>query len=86
MTITGIAADSTIAGGKGSRAGRRLTALVAMLAGAVIGAALVLYVHIVYPLAIALAVTAVAAASSGWWVGPTPPGPTPSGKEIAPER
>jgi hypothetical protein len=65
MTITGIAADSTIAGGKGARAGRRLTALVAMLAGAVIGAALVLYVHIVYPLAIALAVTAVAAASSG---------------------
>jgi uncharacterized membrane protein YoaK (UPF0700 family) len=65
MTITGIAADSTIAGGKGSRAGRRLTALVAMLAGAVIGAALVLYVHIVYPLAIALAVTAVVAATSG---------------------
>ncbi|HWF58451.1 MAG TPA: YoaK family protein [Candidatus Dormibacteraeota bacterium] len=65
MTITGIAADSTIAGGKGSRAGRRLTALVAMLAGAVIGAALVLYVHIVYPLAIALGVTVVVAATSG---------------------
>jgi uncharacterized membrane protein YoaK (UPF0700 family) len=64
LTITGIAADSTIAGGEGSRAGRRLIAVAAMLAGAVIGAALLLYVQIVYPLVIALIVTAGVAAAT----------------------
>src|SRR4051812_3337715 len=40
MTITGIAADSTIAGGRGSKAGRRLVAAAAMLGGAFVGAVL----------------------------------------------
>jgi uncharacterized membrane protein YoaK (UPF0700 family) len=61
LTITGIAADSTIAGGKGSIAGRRLTSIAAMLTGALIGAALVIHVHIAYTLVIALvAMTLVA--------------------------
>jgi uncharacterized membrane protein YoaK (UPF0700 family) len=64
MTITGVAADSRAAGGQGSKAGRRLIAIGAMLAGAVVGAALVLHAPIVYPLAIALGVTVVAAATS----------------------
>jgi uncharacterized membrane protein YoaK (UPF0700 family) len=64
LTITGITADSTLAGGRGSRAGRRLIAVGAMLVGAVIGAALVLNRGSVYPLVIALVVTAVAAATS----------------------
>jgi uncharacterized membrane protein YoaK (UPF0700 family) len=64
LTLTGIAADSTIAGGHGSRAGRRLIAVAAMLAGAVIGAALVLRVHIVYPLVIAVVVLAIVAATA----------------------
>jgi uncharacterized membrane protein YoaK (UPF0700 family) len=64
LTITGITADSTLAGGRGSRAGRRLTAVAAMLVGAVIGAALVLNGGSVYPLVIALIVTAVAAVTS----------------------
>ncbi len=64
LTITGIAADSTIAGGTGSIAGRRLTSVAAMLAGAVVGAALVIHVHIVYPLVIALVVTAIVAATT----------------------
>ncbi|HEY6318828.1 MAG TPA: DUF1275 family protein, partial [Acidimicrobiia bacterium] len=64
LTITGIAADSTIAGGKGSIAGRRLTSIAAMLTGALIGAALVINVHIAYPLVIALvAMTLVAIAT-----------------------
>lgn len=64
MTITGVAADSSLAAGPGSRAGRRLIAVAAMLVGAVIGAALVLNGRVVYPLVIALIVTAVAAATS----------------------
>jgi uncharacterized membrane protein YoaK (UPF0700 family) len=62
LTITGIAADSALAGGPGSRAGRRLIAIAAMLAGAVIGAALVLHTLIFYPLLIALVVLACGAA------------------------
>jgi len=66
LTITGIAADSALAGATGAKAARRLISVVAMLLGALVGALLVLHVHIVYPLVIALvilvavAVTAVA--------------------------
>jgi uncharacterized membrane protein YoaK (UPF0700 family) len=65
MTITGFAADSHAAGGQGSKAGRRLIAIGAMLVGAVIGAALVLHAPTVYPLVIALVVTVVAAGTCG---------------------
>ena len=54
LTITGIAADSPLAGATGSHAARRLISIAAMLAGALAGAVLVLHSHIVYPLAIAL--------------------------------
>jgi uncharacterized membrane protein YoaK (UPF0700 family) len=54
LTITGIAADSPLAGATGAHAARRLISIAAMLAGALAGAALVLHSHIVYPLAIAL--------------------------------
>jgi uncharacterized membrane protein YoaK (UPF0700 family) len=68
LTITGFAADSALAGGAGSRAGRRLIAVAVMLAGAVIGAALVLHRLVPVPLVIALVLTAVAAATS-WLLG-----------------
>jgi uncharacterized membrane protein YoaK (UPF0700 family) len=64
LTITGIAADSTLAGGHGSQAGRRLTAVAAMLAGAVIGAELVLHSRAYHPLAIALAAIIAGAATT----------------------
>ena len=51
LTITGVAADSAIAGGAGSASGRRLVAVAAMLLGVLAGAALALHVHIVAPLA-----------------------------------
>ena len=54
LTITGIAADSALAGGQGSRAGRRLVAVGAMLAGAGVGAVLVLHVNVAYALVLAL--------------------------------
>ncbi len=54
MTITGLAADSKWTGGPGSSAGRKIVAVGAMLAGAVVGAAFIVHRHVVYPLVIAL--------------------------------
>ena len=62
LTITGIAADSALAGGSGSKAGRRLLSIVTMLAGAFLGAALVRHAHAYYPLLIATVVIIVGAA------------------------
>jgi uncharacterized membrane protein YoaK (UPF0700 family) len=64
LTITGIAADSKLAGGPGSRAGRRLVPVVAMLAGALLGAALIRDARPYDALAIALAVIGLGAAVS----------------------
>jgi uncharacterized membrane protein YoaK (UPF0700 family) len=61
LTITGIAADGPMAGATGARAARRLISVVAMFVGALVGALLVLRVHIVYPLVIALVILAVVA-------------------------
>jgi uncharacterized membrane protein YoaK (UPF0700 family) len=61
LTITGIAADSPIAGATGAHAARRLISVVAMFLGALVGAELVLHVHIVYPLVIALVILAAVA-------------------------
>ncbi|HEY1915572.1 MAG TPA: YoaK family protein [Streptosporangiaceae bacterium] len=65
LTITGIAADSGLVGGPGSRAGRRLLTAVTMLAGAVIGAALILHARIYIPLVIAFVTIAAGAATTG---------------------
>jgi len=56
LTITGIAADSFLAGATGAKAGRRLTSVAAMLLGALAGALLVLHARMVYPLVIALVI------------------------------
>jgi uncharacterized membrane protein YoaK (UPF0700 family) len=64
LTITGTAADSSLAGGKGSLAGRRFIAVATMLVGALIGAALIIHVHIVYPLVIALIVMVIVATAT----------------------
>jgi uncharacterized membrane protein YoaK (UPF0700 family) len=64
MTLTGIAADSPLAGGTGARLGRRLLAVSAMLVGALTGALLALKVDTLAPLVAAFAtltVTAIAA-------------------------
>ena len=61
LTITGIAADGPLAGATGAHAARRLISVVAMFLGALVGAELVLHVHIVYPLVIALVILAVVA-------------------------
>jgi uncharacterized membrane protein YoaK (UPF0700 family) len=64
LTITGIAADSALAAGGGSKAGRRLLAIVTMLAGALIGAVLIRHTHAFYPLVIATAVIALGAVTT----------------------
>jgi uncharacterized membrane protein YoaK (UPF0700 family) len=67
LTITGIAADSPIAGATGAHAARRLISVAAMFGGALAGALLVLRVHIVYPLAIALVILAAVAVLAVTW-------------------
>jgi uncharacterized membrane protein YoaK (UPF0700 family) len=59
MTLTGLAADSPLAGGKSVRAGRRVTSVLAMLVGAVVGAALFLHIGAWLPLAISAAAAAL---------------------------
>jgi hypothetical protein len=54
MTLTGLTADSRLAGGTGSGTPRRAAAICAMLAGAIAGA-LMLRTTLVLPLALAAA-------------------------------
>jgi uncharacterized membrane protein YoaK (UPF0700 family) len=63
LTLTGVAADSSLAGGTNPHPTRRLGSVVSMFIGALVGAALVLHVGLVWPLVIAcgLAVVAVGA-------------------------
>ena len=70
LTITGIAADSPLAGATGARAARRLISVAAMLVGALAGAVLVLHAHIVYPLAIALVLLVAVALFAIAWARP----------------
>jgi uncharacterized membrane protein YoaK (UPF0700 family) len=53
LTLVAVSADSQLAGGRGSRAGRRLVAVAAMLLGALIGALLLLHGMVALPLVIA---------------------------------
>ena len=46
LTVTGLAADSLLAGGNSPHPGRRLVAILAMLVGAIIGGLLVLHIGI----------------------------------------
>jgi uncharacterized membrane protein YoaK (UPF0700 family) len=59
MTLTGVAADSPLAGGPGSKLARRALSVAAMLLGAVIGGLLVLKVDNPAPLALATVLLAV---------------------------
>ncbi len=63
MTLTGLAADSKLAGGTGAGTARRASAVAAMLIGAIAGAALYLRLGAGLPLAVA-AVAAAGAATA----------------------
>nr|WP_229866366.1 YoaK family protein [Streptomyces spinoverrucosus] len=60
LTVTGLAFDSSLAGGTNPRAARRITAVLAMLAGALSGAWLVLH----HGLGLPLLISAVSAAAT----------------------
>jgi uncharacterized membrane protein YoaK (UPF0700 family) len=77
LTITGIAADNSVAGGSGSKAGRRLVAIATMLVGALVGATLIIHTNIYWPLVIAFVaivfvatIAHVLGRSSPTWVRP----------------
>jgi uncharacterized membrane protein YoaK (UPF0700 family) len=59
MSLTGVAADSVLAGGPGSKSARRALSVAAMLLGAFIGGLLVLKIDNPAPLALATALLAV---------------------------
>ncbi len=64
LTIVGIGADSRLAGGSGSKSGRRLIAVAAMFVGALIGSLLIFHVSIVYPLVSAFVIMASVAVTT----------------------
>ena len=77
LTLTGLAADSTPAGGAAPRPGRRILSVLAMFLGALAGAALLLHAELALTLGLALvllAVTSVAAhrlsATDAAWIRP----------------
>ena len=53
-TLTGLASEAAVVGGAGSRLGRRALAIMAMLAGALVGGLLVLNVSVASAIAVAL--------------------------------
>lgn len=61
LTLTGIGADSHLAGGPGAHPTRRLVAVTTMLVGALISALLVIHVDLVLPLALAATVAILTA-------------------------
>jgi uncharacterized membrane protein YoaK (UPF0700 family) len=60
-TLTGLAADSNLAGGRNVRAGRRVGAVLSMFVGAFAGALLLRHVNAVWPLGISAGIVAAAA-------------------------
>jgi uncharacterized membrane protein YoaK (UPF0700 family) len=61
LTITGIGADNHFAGGSGSKFGRRFLSISSMFVGALVGAIMILYVSLIYPLMIALIIVTIVA-------------------------
>jgi len=66
LTITGTAADSRLAGGPGSRAGRRLLSAAAMFLGGLIGALVLLHGRHALPLLLATVLLAAACGTARW--------------------
>jgi uncharacterized membrane protein YoaK (UPF0700 family) len=73
LTLTGIGADSSLGGGPGTKSGRRLLAVAAMLVGALAGGLLALHVSIAAPLAAAAVVLAAIAVITHRLGGPDVP-------------
>lgn len=64
LTIVGMAADTGLVGGSGSRAGRRLISVVAMFLGALVGSVLIFDVSMIAPLVVALIINLIIAGTA----------------------
>ncbi len=77
LTLTGLAADSQLAGGKSANSARRLTATLTMFVGAAVGAVLIFQIGVSAALALALALLVfngiatyrVSSSADAWTVG-----------------
>jgi uncharacterized membrane protein YoaK (UPF0700 family) len=67
LTITGMAADSRLAGGAGAKAGRRLLSMAAMFLGGLVGALAIRHGHPELPLLFAAAALATCCGIA-WWL------------------
>jgi hypothetical protein len=65
LTLTGLAADSPLAGGDGGHSARRASAVAAMLAGALAGASA--FLHAGMAVTLEIAAVAVAASGAAFW-------------------
>ncbi|HEX2320236.1 MAG TPA: YoaK family protein [Streptosporangiaceae bacterium] len=65
LTLTGLAADSPLAGGDGGHSARRASAVAAMLAGALAGASA--FLHAGMAVTLGIAAVAVAASGAAFW-------------------
>ncbi len=65
LTTTGVFADSRVVGGPGSKAGRRLLSILAMFAGALVGAAFVVHASKTFALVVALVLVVLVAILAG---------------------
>jgi uncharacterized membrane protein YoaK (UPF0700 family) len=83
LTLTGLAADPPRLSESRSPARRRVSAVAAMLAGAVSGALLVLHASTAAALGAATALLVAVAAASGWWARwPDRPGSDPPHRRL----
>jgi uncharacterized membrane protein YoaK (UPF0700 family) len=71
LTLTGLAADSRLAGGTHPNTGRRLAAIAAMFVGAFVGAVLIFRVSVSAALAVALVLLALNAIAGYRWSSST---------------
>jgi uncharacterized membrane protein YoaK (UPF0700 family) len=83
LTLTGLAADSSFAGGSNPHRTRRVGSVVTMFAGAFVGAVLVLHQGLAWPLVIACVIALLAVVSFLSQTDATPP-PTPAATHAAP--
>ena len=78
QTLTGLASDSSLAGGQNPLAGRRAGAVIAMLAGAIAGAVMLLHADAALPLLVAAALTGATAVAFGAIGAPMKPAGAPA--------
>ena len=76
LTTTGIFADSRLVGGPGPKAGRRLLSILAMFAGALVGAAFVVHASKTMALVVALGLVVLVAIVAGLFSRHRPRGPS----------